>query len=186
MLVQRRRRRRGRLSSCASFSTLFRVSAGATRRHAPAAWPGKCSFSTLFRVSAGATLRPPARVEEAERFSTLFRVSAGATPGGDILRVIHLLFQYPLSGQCWCNESLLVDVALNIGEFQYPLSGQCWCNADREGGAGAERYVSVPSFGSVLVQQVWQRQLRKRTGCFSTLFRVSAGATATSPTRIAA
>ncbi len=62
------------------------------------------------------------------RFSTLFRVSAGATAIRGLKTMPLLMFQYPLSGQCWCNARRAAGRLLAVGVFQYPLSGQCWCN----------------------------------------------------------
>ncbi len=55
-------------------------------------------------------------------------------------------------------DTTAADLAAHpwLTEFQYPLSGQCWCNICPQGHAGGhDGGVSVPSFGSVLVQPLY-------------------------------
>ncbi len=120
---------------------------------------------------------PLTKLADWQRFSTLFRVSAGATTTYVVLESLNFTVSVPSFGSVLVQP---IGVNLPYGtviEFQYPLSGQCWCNGRLLAVGVGHGDVSVPSFGSVLVQHTGDYSSVTLSACFSTLFRVSAGAT---------
>ncbi len=99
----------------AGFSTLFRVSAGATLVLQPMSPRPTSCFSTLFRVSAGATSARRPTPTPIWSFSTLFRVSAGATISADDGRAYRGEVSVPSFG------SVLVQRSNVAEEQEWPI-----------------------------------------------------------------
>ena len=82
-------------------------------------------------------------------FSTLFRVDAIGAPVGRAGVVVGGMFQYPLSGRCYWSDEKAARLALAF-------------------------FVSVPSFGSMLLEPTAGTVFESLIRGFSTLFRVDA------------
>ncbi len=149
VLVQQTTRIRGYMA-LVCFSTLFRVSAGATGELLLING-GFCHVSV---PSFGSVLVQPhldglpdhlLPVSVPSFGSVLVQQNPAAATGTETTK-----FQYPLSGQCWCNSgAVALGDALKVS-FQYPLSGQCWCNA-----VNRQIIPALPLFQYPLSGQCW-------------------------------
>ncbi len=161
------------------------------------------AFSTLVRVDADATGSHDGTTAPSKRsFSTLVRVDADATKTAEAVNQYVVNFQYPRAGRCGCNCSRIRSASTVGSTFSTLVRVDADATGPVSGGPATTPTLSVPSCGSMRMQQrasyqdlcYWldfQYPRAGRCGCnrpyssasahahrpFSTLVRVDADAT---------